>query len=539
MCPVHQRGLIVAAADGCVSPGCDAHAVASSHPSLVDALCRRLGRGGRAVTLHETHLSWVLLAGRLAIKLKKPVHLPFVDFSTCAARRTACENELRLNRRLAPSLYRRVVLVRGTAEAPRFAGAGRPIDAVLCMRRFPEDALLSRRLASGALDARTVERLAHRIARFHAAAERAPDAGDAVVEATAPLARVLDQLAGLESPEWNDRAACWLQDSRTRLATAFRARRARGTVRDCHGDLHLANTVDLGTEVTAFDCIEFDPAVRRIDVMDDVAFATMDLEARGRPDLAHRFLDAYLAASGDYDGLAVLRFHETGRACIRRLVQRLAPRDDGDAPDYLGFATRRMGGGYARPRLAILCGVAGSGKSTVSASLVDATGAVRVRSDVERKRLRGHGDLGVGAADGMYGPQATAATYARLADCARSGLSAGLDVLVDAAFLQRAQRAAFARLAGELQVSFNIMACEAPVPVLARRVAARGAAGIDPSDADVDVLERQLRTRESLTDAERRLSIAIDTSTPVDIDRLADEWRLRATTSGDVGDPGR
>jgi len=112
-------------------------------------------------------------------------------------------------------------------------------------------------------------------------------------------------------------------------------------------------------------------------------------------------------------------------------------------------------------------------------------------------------------------------------------------VLVDAAFLQRAQRAAFARLAGELQVSFNIMACEAPVPVLARRVAARGAAGIDPSDADVDVLERQLRTRESLTDAERRLSIAIDTSTPVDIDRLADEWRLRATTSGDVGDPGR
>jgi len=513
--------------DGCME--------APLSPTLLDALRQRLARGGRELVLHETHLSWVLLAGRLAIKLKKPVRLPFVDFSTAEARRAACHEELRLNRRLAPSLYRRAVAVRGTAGTPRFTGSGEAIDTLLCMRRFPGDALLSRRLAAGMLDAPTVERLARRIARFHDAAEHAPDVGDAVDEATSPLARVLDQLAGSESPEWHDQAASWLQGSRARLDEAFRARRSQGAVRDCHGDLHLANTVDLGTEVTAFDCIEFDPALRRIDVMNDIAFATMDLEARGRPELAHRFLDAYLAARGDYDGLAVLPFYETGRSCVRRLVQRLAPGDDLDAPDYLGFATRRMSAPPCRPRLAILCGVSGSGKSTVAAALVDATGAVRVRSDVERKRLRGaDGFVGATASDALYDAEATSATYARLAACARSGLAAGYDVLVDAAFLKRTQRAAFASLASELQVPFSLLACEAPAAELARRVAARAAAGSDPSDADARVLAHQLRTREVLTDIERASAIRIDTSAPVDIAWLSREWRSRTATSGDA-----
>ncbi len=142
--------------------------------TLLEALRIRLARGGREVALHETHLSWVLTAGRLAIKLKKPVHLPFADFSTVEARRAACAEELRLNRRLAPSLYRRLVPVRGTAGAPRFIGSGEAIDTLLCMRRFSEHALLSNRIAAGTLDARTVDRLARRIARFHDAAEPAP-----------------------------------------------------------------------------------------------------------------------------------------------------------------------------------------------------------------------------------------------------------------------------------------------------------------------------------------------------------------------------
>ena len=502
--------------------------------TLLEALRRRLARGGRQVALHETHLSWVLTAGRLAVKLKKPVQLPFADFSTVEARRAACAEELRLNRRLAPSLYRRLVAVRGTADAPRFSGSGEAIDTLLCMRRFSEDALLSNRIATGTLDARTVDRLARRIARFHEAAEPAPDVLDAVDEAVAPLARVLDQLRAFEAPEWNERAARWLQGSRRRLAPAFRARRAQGAVREGHGDLHLANTVDLGFEVTAFDCIEFDPALRRIDVMNDIAFATMDLQARGRPDLAHRFLDAYLEERGDYDGLAVLRFYETGRACVRRLVQRLSPRSDGDAPDYIGFATRRMSAAPARPHLAILCGVSGSGKSTVASALVEATGAVRVRSDVERKRLHGLGSLmRTAAPEALYDAAATAATYARLADCARSALSAGHDVLVDAAFLLRAQRTAFAALAARLQVPFTLLACDAPAPELARRVRARAAAGADPSDADVRVLEDQMRTREPLTGAEQRMTLLVDTTAPIDTAKLAADWHQCAATSSD------
>lgn len=188
------------------------------------------------------------------------------------------------------------------------------------------------------------------------------------------------------------------------------------------------------------------------------------------------------------------------------------------------------------PRLAILCGVAGSGKSVVAAALVEATGAVRVRSDVERKRLRGLDALARSAGgDGLYDAQATAATYARLAECARSALTAGYHVLVDATFLRRAQRASFAALAGQLQVPFAILACEAPASELVRRVAARAAAGADPSEADVAVLERQLRTREGLADAERPWTIDVDTTTPVDIARLVDDWRRRAAVSAGTG----
>jgi uncharacterized protein len=530
----------VCAAQAVDGPAQQATVAGSPNPGLLEALRQRLARGGREVALHETHLSWVLTAGRLAVKLKKPVHLPFADFSTTEARRAACAEELRLNRRLAPSLYRRLVAVRGTADAPRFAGSGDAVDTLVCMRRFGEDALLSNRIAAGTLDARTVDRLARRIARFHEDAEPAPGRSDAVDEAVSPLARVLDQLRAFEAPAWNDSAARWLQESRDGLGPALRARRAQGAVRDGHGDLHLANTVDLVTEVTAFDCIEFDPALRRIDVMNDIAFATMDLEARGRPDLAHRFLDAYLEARGDYGGLAVLRFYETGRACVRRLVQRLSPRNDGDVPDYLGFASGRMSAAPGRPRLAILCGVSGSGKSTVASALVDATGAVRVRSDVERKRLHGLGSLARTAApDALYDAQATAATYARLADCARSGLAAGYDVLVDAAFLERAQRAGFAALAAQLQVPFTLLACEAPASELARRVGARAAAGADPSDADVGVLDNQLRTREALSDAERLSTLTIDTSAPIDIARLAARWRQHAASTSALHTLGR
>ena len=488
---------------------------------LLDALRRRLSRNGRQVVLHETHLSWVLLAGRLAVKLKKPVRLPFVDFSNAAVRRQACDAELRLNRRLAADLYRRVVVVGGSADAPRFERGSGAIDALVCMRRFPDGALMSERLAAGRLEPRHVERLAARVARFHDAAGIVSDDGDPVRRSIEPVAKLLGQLDRFEAAPWIADATRWLDEERARLGPVFRRRRAAGAVRDGHGDLHLANAVVLGDDATAFVCIEFDPSLRRIDVMADVAFMTMDLEAHGRADLAHRFLDAYLEARGDFEGLAVLRFHEAARACVRRLVQRLGPGGlASGATDYLEVANRKMSA-PPTPRLAITSGLSGSGKSTIAARLVDATGAIRVRSDVERKRLA--------AADGvdgaaLYGGEMTARTYARLATAARVALAAGYSVIVDAAFLHRRERDEFARLAAELGVPFTVLVFDAPPADLARRVRARAGQGTDPSDADEAVLASQLRARDPIAADEEQRTLRIDTSDPVDVAALAATW---------------
>jgi len=488
---------------------------------LVDGLRRRLSRGGRRVVLRETHLSWIVLAGRLAVKVKKPVRLPFVDFSEPDARRLACEAELGLNRRLAPRLYRRVVRVRGSPEAPRFAGGDVPIDTVLCMRRFPDGALMSERLAAGRLEPRHIECLAVRVARFHDTAEIVRDGDDPVRRSVAPVAQLIEQLGRFETTQWTAEARRWLADQAGRLGPVFRSRSAAGAVRDGHGDLHLANAVVLGDDATAFDCIEFDPALRRIDVLADIAFMTMDLQAHGRPDLAHRFLDAYLAARGDFEGLAVLRLHEAARACVRRLVQRLSPGGPAaDDTDYLEIARRKMRVRSDRPRLAITSGPSGSGKSTIAARLVDATGAVRARSDVERKRLGGSPPQGAA----LYGSDMTARTYARLAECARAALAAGYDMIVDAAFLHRRQRDAFAQLAAELGVPFTVLAFDAPAAELARRVRARAAQGGDPSDADEAVLASQLRTCDPIDADEAQRTVRVASSGPVDVAELAAAW---------------
>ncbi|HEY9025779.1 MAG TPA: AAA family ATPase [Burkholderiaceae bacterium] len=491
---------------------------------LLGNLRRRLSRGGRPVVLHETHLSWVLLAGRLAVKIKKPVRLPFVDFSTPQARRQACDAELRLNSRLAPALYRRVVDVGGSLDAPRFGGCSPPIDALVCMRRFGEGALMSEALAAGRLAPRHLERLALRVARFHEAAEVVSDGGDPARRSIEPVAQVIDQLARFEDGTWIRNALRWLDEEGRRLTPTFRRRLADGAVRDGHGDLHLANAVVLGDDATAFDCIEFDPSLRRIDVMADIAFMTMDLEAHGRPDLAHRFLDACLEARGDFEGLAVLRFHEVARACVRRLVQRLGPGGvaAGDV-DYLVIANRKMSN-PPTPRLAITSGPSGSGKSTVAARLVDVTGAIRVRSDVERKRLA----MCVQDDGPLYGTDMTRRTYTRLATCARLALSAGYDVIVDAACLRRRQRDEFARLAAELGVAFTVLAFDAPAAELARRVRRRLSEAADPSDADEAVLASQLRDRDPIGAVEEGRTIRIDTGRAVDATAVVATWRARA-----------
>lgn len=514
---------------------------ATGDRTLINALRARLQADtGHPVVLEETHISWVLLTARLAYKIKKPIRLSFVDFSTLALRKHFCEEEMRLNRRLAPALYLGVVPVCGTVLAPRIGGmdeACLPIDYAVCMQRFPPGALLSERLAAGGLLPEHLDRLAQRLADFHRDAPVALPAsptGTAELEFQ-PVLEVLKQLQAEGDATQIAAERAWVDGQIHALREFWPTRRRSGAVRECHGDLHLANTVLIGDEVTAFDCIEFDPALRWIDVMSDVAFLTMDLKAHDRSDLAFRFLDAYLQRSGDYPGVRVLRFYEVYRALVRALVARLRSRITGTAsmaggPDYLACARRLVQAAGDQARLLITHGLSGSGKSTVARQLLEATGAIRLRSDVERKRLFGLDALqrSVEQAVDIYSPEATRRTFDRLKECARTALQAGYPVIVDAAFLQRAERLAFRALAAELRVPFAVLHCRASEAQLRQRVAARSVDGNDASEANVNVLDHQLASHEPLDGDERAVALEVITDEPVDVAALCARWLSQA-----------
>ncbi len=487
---------------------------ASPGARLAHALRDRLQRrAGSAVEMIETHLSWILLARHLAIKLKKPVRLPFVDYGDVEARRRCCVEELRVNRRFAPGIYRAVLAVRGTADAPRFGGAGDAIDHVVCMRRFPADALLSERIAVG-LDPAAMSRFARRLSAIHAdspvaAPHRAGASPEQAIRAVAAQLRALQRDA---CSEWMNR---WTDDQAGALRDRWQARRVRGHVRECHGDLHLGNLVMLDGEIVAFDAIDFDPALRWIDVMSDVAFLAMDLEARGRRDLAFAFVDDYLQAGGDYDGVSVLRFYATYRALVRQLAASLAPPAHG--PDYRAAAHRWATG--SAPRLVLMCGLSGSGKSTVARQLVQAAGAIRIRSDVERKRR-------ADPADAAYSEAATRRTYARLARAVRPALAAGFPVIVDAAFLRAGHRRHFRTIARRLGVPFEILHCEADDAVSRRRLEARERAGLDPSEATVATWLSQKNWAEPLSARESAVTTRIS-GEPAQIAAIAARWHAQ------------
>lgn len=505
----------------------------AADPSLILALRRHLqDQLGAPVPLLETHISWVLLAGPVAYKLKKPVRLSFVDFGTLAARKHFCEEEVRLNQRLAASLYLGVASVCGPREAPTI-GPGEAIDYVVCMQRFPDGALLQELLAARRLESAQLDGLAQRMAEFHGNAPSAAPLSDFGSSEQVTRA-ALDVVAGLReacAPLRIDAIQAWVEEHARALRTAWLARQRTGAVRECHGDLHLANVVLFNGELLPFDCIEFDPALRWIDVLSDMSFLTMDLKAHGRDDLAFRVLDVYLQHSGDYAGLTVLRFYEVYRALVRARVAGLRAcaaaggSQPGD-PDYLACAQRLMRCSGGAPRLLIMHGLSGSGKSTLAGRLSEAAGAIRIRSDVERKRLFGLSALqrSAGGPVDIYTPEATRRTFGRLADCARAALQAGYAVIVDAAFLRRAERQRFRALAAQLQVPFAILHCRTGPARLRQRVAERSAGPGDASEATLDVLRRQFAFQEPLDADERAIAWEVATDDLVDVASLCARW---------------
>jgi aminoglycoside phosphotransferase family enzyme/predicted kinase len=494
--------------------------------ALRDLLARR---DGEPVEIIETHLSWVLLTRRLAIKLKKPLSLGFVDARTADSRRDLCRDELRLNRRYAPRLYRAVLAIRGTTAAPHFGGEGRIIDWVVCMRRFPAGALLCERLAGGTVAADVAGRLGHDIAVLQAQAPLlAPDTLIGWPEQVLQSALEVAKSLAATHPEPVAPLRAWIEAQAAWLRPLWLRRRRAGFFRECHGDLHLANVVLLPAGPVPFDCLEFDAALRWIDVGSDIAFPVMDFAARGWPELAFRCLDAWLQRSGDFGALPGLRFQLVYRALVRALVGDLRP----PAPaDYLACARGWAEG--AAPGLIITCGVSGSGKSFLAARLLAAAGAVCVRADVERKRLAGLSALERSAEAGLdlYSTQDTRRTYARLLAAARAGLRGGWPVIVDATFLRRRQRQAFSDLAARLDVPFTILHCHVAPEVARARVNLREAGRQDASEATPAVLERQLADVEALDDIERAATIEVRSDETVDVAAIARAWAA-ATSRG-------
>jgi aminoglycoside phosphotransferase family enzyme/predicted kinase len=480
----------------------------------------------------ETHISYVLLAGEHAYKLKKPLDLGFLDFSTLQRRHFYCEEELRLNRRLAPDLYLEVVPVTGSLECPRI---GRPGDAdgpvlewAVHMRRFPQGDLLDRR----SLTPEMVDLLAERLAAFHGEASRAPadspyGTRDAVLK---PMVENVNQVrARIRLPENAgrlERIEAWTRMRWLELIPVLEARRAEGRVRECHGDMHRGNIAWVDGAPLIFDALEFNPALRWIDTASELAFLLMDLQEAGELGSARRLVNRYLELSGDYGALQVLDFYKVYRAMVRakvlaiRLGQAdLSPGEVGadreECARYLALAESFTQS--RRPRLLIVCGLSGSGKSRLGRRLREALPVIHVRSDVERKRLFGlAADERTGATpgSGIYFPQATAWTYERLHRLAALILASGYDVLVDATFLTRARRGLFRKLAETRNAAFAILVLDAPIEVLRRRVIRRLADGCDASEASLAVLEHQRACCECLDVAEQALAYKIDSSDP-------------------------
>jgi aminoglycoside phosphotransferase family enzyme/predicted kinase len=499
-------------------------------PSLVAALAQPAAYDHDVAAVHiaETHISWVFLTGEYAYKVKKPVKLPFLDFSSLERRHHFCEEELRLNRRLAPQLYLGVVPIGGDDTAPR-VGAEPAIEYAVKMREFPDDARLDRRLAAGALVEEALRAFATRLARFHADLPPLAPLSPAATALAAALENFDELREDLGASQAHELAALreWTEERAASIAPVIERRATEGRYRECHGDLHLENLLLLGAEILAFDALEFDPRLREIDVVSEASFLTMDLAAHGRADLAFEFLTAYLEAGGDYDGLDVLRFYVVHLALVRAKVRALKRAQDaaeaGRAEIGPYLETARKFVAARKPLLLITHGLSGSGKTHVTQALIGALGAIRVRSDLERKRLHGldagaHSGSAVGG--GLYDAGANERTYARLAEAGAAALRNGFDAIVDATFLRRAERDAFARLAARHRARFAILDCVAPEDVLRQRVTARAAEARDASEAGIEVLDHQLAERDPLTAAEQRATIRVSTDAPLDLPAL-------------------
>ncbi|MDP2478946.1 MAG: AAA family ATPase, partial [Candidatus Palauibacterales bacterium] len=459
--------------------------------------------------LHHTHISVVVLAGDFAYKVKKPVDLGFLDFTTLERRRHFCSEEVRLNRRLAPDVYLDVVSLTLRDGGLRVGGEGDPVEYAVRMRRLAPDATALARLERGELGPGDVEHLAVRIARFHDEApggERIEHFGRYEVvagNARENFEQSRSHLGHTVEAGVFERARALTEAELERRRQLIEDRARRGVPRDTHGDLHLDHVYFLPGrsppgDMAIVDCIEFNERFRFADPVSDMAFLAMDLAYRDRRDLAARFTDAYLEAAADPEGRALVPLYRSYRSAVRAKVEGIASLD-AEVPEAARSRAAERACAYwlltlgqleippRRPGLVLVAGLPATGKSTLAAGLAEHASFEVLASDRVRKELAGvpPGRSAAAAPDeGLYAPEWTERTYAALLDRASAILHRGGRALVDASFHREERRREFVALARSLAVPVCVLVCRTDAGSVRRRLESRAGG---PSDADWEV----------------------------------------------------
>jgi aminoglycoside phosphotransferase family enzyme/predicted kinase len=527
---------------------------ATERPGLLEAMLEPsfYPHAPSSVELRETHISWVFLADDLAYKVKKPIVFPFLDYGTLPRRHEMCREEVRLNRRLAPQIYLRVVGIARGEDGWSLTSEDDPaaIEYAVEMRRIAGDRDLAVLATGGELEPAQVEAIARRLARFHAEAAVAPAERRAVKVLVATLEENLTTLreagAGILG---GDRLEAAERFTRAFLAARrgqLEARARAGLVRDCHGDLRAEHVVVPTHEpLYVYDCVEFSPALRQIDVAADLAFLVMDLARLGAEGAALQLVDDYRRAGGDPGDDSLLSFFASYRAWVRAKVAALRALElgEGDPERHAQEAEARrlfaLGHRFAwrarGPLSLIVCGVAGTGKTTLARRLAELSGWAHISSDLTRKRLAGIAPTERGG-EQQYSDEMTACTYREMGRAVREELERGSGAIVDATFHRRSARAAFEDgLAGQSAPRL-LVECTAPPEVLLSRAQAREREPDRVSDAGAAVVQRQLDDLEPFAEVPASARLRLVTEAP--LDRLAAEVEAFVDRSIWSGAPG-